>query len=121
MKVSDNIIKLFAINLVGKKREVVGLSSHTLLKALANARLIDPVSHHLKEINTCSTECEVNITQERLERLPPRSYDEEYMLKRNSRARVLNKHFCLRCQVVLTSKLQGMVIAIPEPKPWDIP
>nr|GMC59651.1 ferredoxin-2, mitochondrial [Ipomoea batatas] len=25
------------------------------------------------------------------------------------------------CEVVLTPELQGMVVAVPEPKPWDIP
>lgn len=120
-KVSDRIVKLFAIDIDGHKREVVGLAGQTLLKALANSSLIDPASHRLEEIDACSAECEVNIAQEWLERLPPRSYDEEYVLKRNSRARVLNKHSRLGCQVVLTKDLQGMVVAVPEPKPWDIP
>ncbi|KAL7172868.1 hypothetical protein ACSBR2_032357 [Camellia fascicularis] len=120
-KVSDRIVKLFAIDLDGKKREIVGLSGHTLLKALANAGLIDPASHRLEDIDACSAECEVNIAQEWLERLPQPSYDEQYVLKRNSRNRVLNKHSRLGCQVVLTPDLQGMVVAVPEPKPWDIP
>ncbi|EXB61178.1 hypothetical protein L484_007445 [Morus notabilis] len=120
-KVADRIVKLFAIDPDGVKREVVGLTGHTLLKTLANAGLIDPASHRLEEIDACSAECEVNIAQEWLERLPPRSYDEEYVLKRNSRVRVLNKHSRLGCQVVLTPDLQGMVVAVPEPKPWDIP
>uniref|UniRef100_A0A2P2P1G5 Ferredoxin n=1 Tax=Rhizophora mucronata TaxID=61149 RepID=A0A2P2P1G5_RHIMU len=120
-KVADKIVKLFAIDLDGKKREVVGLSGQTLLKALANHHLIDPESHRLEEIDACSAECEVNIAEEWLEKLPPRSYDEEYILKRSSRARVLNRHSRLGCQVVLKPSLQGMVVAIPEPKPWDIP
>ncbi|KDP45236.1 hypothetical protein JCGZ_15101 [Jatropha curcas] len=120
-KVADRIVKLFAVDLDGQKREVVGLSGQTLLRALANCGLIDPASHRLEEIDACSAECEVSIAQEWLEKLPPRSYDEEYVLKRNSRARVLNKHARLGCQVVLTPDLKGMVVAIPEPKPWDIP
>ncbi|XP_021907441.1 ferredoxin-2, mitochondrial [Carica papaya] len=120
-KVADRIVKMFAIDQEGRKRQVVGLSGQTLLKALANNGLIDPASHRLEEIDACSAECEVNIAQEWLEKLPPRSYDEEYVLKRNSRARVLNKHSRLGCQVVLTPDLQGMVVAVPEPKPWDIP
>ncbi|KAE8038088.1 hypothetical protein FH972_010631 [Carpinus fangiana] len=120
-KVSDRIVKLFAIDPDGQKREVVGLSGQTLLKALANCGLIEPASHRLEEIDACSAECEVSIAQEWLEKLPPRSYDEEYVLKRNSRARVLNKHSRLGCQVVLNHDLQGMVVAVPEPKPWDIP
>ena len=120
-KVSDRLVKLLAIDPDGKKREVIGLTGHTLLKALANAGLIDPASHRLEEIDACSAECEVSIAQEWLEKLPPRSYDEEYILKRNSRVRVLNKHSRLGCQVVLTPELQGMVVAVPEPKPWDIP
>ncbi|OAY32909.1 putidaredoxin [Manihot esculenta] len=120
-KVADRIVKLFAVDLDGKKREIVGLSGQTLLKALANSGLIDPASHRLEEIDACSAECEVSIAQEWLNKLPPRSYDEEYVLKRNSRARVLNKHARLGCQVVLTPDLQGMVVAVPEPKPWDIP
>lgn len=120
-KVSDRIVKLSAIDIDGQKREIVGLAGQTLLKALTNSGLIDPASHRLEEIDACSAECEVNIAQEWLDRLPPRSYDEEYVLKRNSRARVLNKHSRLGCQVVLNHDLEGMVVAVPEPKPWDIP
>ncbi|KAI3965190.1 hypothetical protein MKX01_027681 [Papaver californicum] len=120
-KVSDRIVKIFAIDYEGQKREIIGLSGHTLLKALTNNGLIDPDSHRLEDIDACSAECEVNIAQEWLEKLPKASYDEEYVLKRNSRARVLNKHSRLGCQVVLTPELQGMVVAVPEAKPWDIP
>ncbi|KAL2488365.1 2Fe-2S ferredoxin-like superfamily protein [Forsythia ovata] len=120
-KVSDRIVKLFAIDPDGNKHEVVGLSGQTLLKALTNHNLIDPASHRLEEIDACSAECEVHIAQEWLEKLPPPSYDEQYVLKRNSRSRVLNKHSRLGCQVVLSPELQGMVVALPEPKPWDIP
>ncbi|XP_043718594.1 ferredoxin-2, mitochondrial-like [Telopea speciosissima] len=120
-KVADRIVKLFAIDPEGQKRQIIGLSGHTLLKALANNGLIDPASHRLEDIEACSAECEVNIAEEWLDRLPSRTYDEEYVLKRNSRARVLNKHSRLGCQVVLTSELEGMVVAVPEPKPWDTP
>ncbi|PRQ25339.1 putative Beta-grasp domain-containing protein [Rosa chinensis] len=120
-KVSDRIVKLFAIDVDGRKREIVGLSGQTLLKALANSGLIEPASHRLEEIDACSSECEVNIAQEWFDKLPPRTYDEEYLLKKYARARVLNKHSRLGCQIVLTNELQGMVVAIPEPKPWDIP
>ncbi|KZV55107.1 hypothetical protein F511_07493 [Dorcoceras hygrometricum] len=120
-KVSDRIVKLSAIDPDGNKREVVGLSGQTLLKALANQGLIDPESHRLEEIDACSAECEVHIAQEWLEKLPPPSYDEQYVLRRNSRNRVLNKHSRLGCQVVLSPELQGMVVAVPEPKAWDIP
>ncbi|KAB1668890.1 hypothetical protein ES319_1Z096600v1 [Gossypium barbadense] len=120
-KVADRIVKLFAIDPEGQKREVVGLAGHSLLRALTNSGLIDPASHRLEEIDACSAECEVNIAQEWLEKLPPRTYDEEYVLVRNSSGRILNKHSRLGCQVVLTPQLQGMVVAVPEPKPWDIP
>ncbi|XP_022960553.1 uncharacterized protein LOC111461255 [Cucurbita moschata] len=120
-KVSDRIVKLFAIDPEGTKKEIVGLTGQTLLKALANRGLIDPESHRLEDISACSAECEVSIAQEWLEKLPPRSYDEEYVLKRNSRVRALNKHSRLGCQVILTPDLQGMVVAVPEPKPWEIP
>ncbi|KAL4377265.1 hypothetical protein GQ457_02G004830 [Hibiscus cannabinus] len=120
-KVSDRIVKLFAIDPEGQKREVVGLAGQSLLRALTNCGLIDPASHRLEEIDACSAECEVSIAQEWLERLPPRTYDEEYVLVRNSRGRILNKHSRLGCQVVLSPQLQGMVVAVPEPKPWDIP
>ncbi|CAI0561264.1 unnamed protein product [Linum tenue] len=120
-KVSDRIVKLFAIDPEGQKREIVGLSGQTLLRALTNHGLIDPASHRLEEIDACSAECEVNIAQEWLQKLPPRSYDEEYVLERNSRARVANLHSRLGCQVVITPELQGMVVAVPEPKPWDTP
>ncbi|KAK9159539.1 hypothetical protein Syun_005880 [Stephania yunnanensis] len=120
-KVSDRIVKIFAIDLDGQKREIRGLTGTTLLKALTNTGMIDPASHRLEEIDACSAECEVMIAEEWLEKLPPRSYDEEYVLKRNSRARVLNRHSRLGCQVVLSQELQGMVVALAEPKPWDIP
>ncbi|CAN1130865.1 Adrenodoxin-like protein 1, mitochondrial [Linum perenne] len=120
-KVSDRIVKLFAIDPEGHKREIIGLTGQTLLKALTNHGLIDPASHRLEDIDACSAECEVSIAQEWLQRLPARSYDEEYVLKRNSRARVLNQHSRLGCQVVITSQLQGMVVAVPEPRPWDTP
>ena len=99
----------------------MALAGQTLLRALTNSGLIDPASHRLEEIDACSSECEVNIAQEWLEKLPPRTYDEEYVLVRNSRGRILNKHSRLGCQVVLTHQLQGMVVAVPEPKAWDIP
>ncbi|KAL2488319.1 proline-rich protein PRCC [Forsythia ovata] len=120
-KVSDRIVKLFAIDPDGNKHEVDGLSGQTLLKTLTNRNLIDPASHRLEEIDACSAECEVHIAQEWLEKLPPPPYDEQYVLKRNSRSRVLNKHSRLGCQVVLSPELQGMVVALREPKPWDIP
>ncbi|KAL3333997.1 hypothetical protein AABB24_030658 [Solanum stoloniferum] len=120
-KVADRIVKLSAVDPDGNKRDVVGLTGQTLLKALTNQGLIDPDSHRLEDIDACSAECEVHIAQEWLEKLPPASYDEKYVLKRNSRARVLNKHSRLGCQVVLSQELQGMVVALPEPKPWDIP
>ncbi|KAK4717629.1 hypothetical protein R3W88_015967 [Solanum pinnatisectum] len=120
-KVADRIVKLSAVDPDGNKRDVIGLTGQTLLKALTNQGLIDPDSHRLEDIDACSAECEVHIAQEWLEKLPPASYDEKYVLKRNSRARVLNKHSRLGCQVVLSQELQGMVVALPEPKPWDIP
>nr|ACG41361.1 ferredoxin [Zea mays] len=75
----------------------------------------------LEDIDACSAECEVHIAQEWLDKLPPPSYEERYVLTRASRNRELNKHARLGCQVVLAPELQGMVVAIPEPKPWDIP
>ncbi|XP_057517241.1 uncharacterized protein LOC130798322 [Amaranthus tricolor] len=120
-KVSDRIVKLSAIDFDGNKREIIGLTGQTLLKALTNHGLIDPASHRLEEIDACSAECEVHIAQEWLEKLPPASYDEQYVLRRSQRNRVLNKHSRLGCQVVLTQDHQGMVVALPEPKPWDTP
>ncbi|KAL8525961.1 hypothetical protein ACS0TY_015251 [Phlomoides rotata] len=120
-KVSDRIVNLSAIDPDGIKQDVVGISGHTLLKALTNKGLIDPASHRLEDIEACSAECEVHIAQEWLDKLPPPSYDEQYVLRRNSRNRVLNKHSRLGCQVILTQELQGMVVAVPEPRPWDTP
>ncbi|XP_074316216.1 uncharacterized protein LOC141652582 [Silene latifolia] len=120
-KVSDRIINLSAIDYDGNKREIIGLTGHTLLKALTNHGLIDPASHRLEDIDACSAECEVHIAQEWLQKLPPASYDEQYVLTRNQRNRVLNKHARLGCQVVLTDDLKGMVVALPEPKAWDTP
>ncbi|KAE9622120.1 hypothetical protein Lal_00032871 [Lupinus albus] len=118
-KVSDRIVRLSAIDYEGKKHEIIGLTGQTLLKSLINSGLVDPDSHRLEEIDACSAHCEVSIAEEWFEKLPPRSYDEEYVLKRNSRARVLNKHSRLGCQILLTHDLQGMIVAVPEPKPWD--
>lgn len=118
-KVADRIVRLSAIDFAGKKHEVVGLAGQTLLKALINTGLVDPESHRLEEIDACAAHCEVNIAQEWLDKLPPRSYDEEYVLVRNSRARALNKHSRLGCQVLLDHDLEGMVVALPEPRPWD--
>ncbi|XP_004492232.1 uncharacterized protein [Cicer arietinum] len=118
-KVSDRIVRLSAIDFEGKKHDVLGLTGQTLLRALVNTGLIDPDSHRLEEIDACSAHCEINIAQEWLDKLPPRTYDEEYVLKHNSRLRVLNKHSRLGCQVLLNHDLQGMVVALPEPKPWD--
>ncbi|XP_072970075.1 uncharacterized protein [Typha angustifolia] len=120
-KVADRIVKFSAIDFDGKLHEVVGLSGQTLLRALANTGLIDPASHRLEEIDACSATCEVHIAQEWLDKLPPPSYDEQYMLTRSSRNRILNKHARLGCQVVLEQDHQGMVVALPEPKPWDTP
>ncbi|KAE9617950.1 hypothetical protein Lal_00037848 [Lupinus albus] len=118
-KVSDRIVRLSAIDYNGNKHDVIGLSGQTLLKALINTGLVDPDSHRIEDIDACSAHCEVSIAEEWFEKLTPRSYDEEYVLKRNSRARVLNKHSRLGCQVVLNHDLQGMVVAVPQPKPWD--
>ncbi|EYU40666.1 hypothetical protein ABFS83_14G059000 [Erythranthe nasuta] len=120
-KVSDRIVKLFAIDPDGHRQNVVGLSGHTLLKALTNKGLIDPASHRHEEIDACSAECEVHIAQEWLEKLPPATEDEEYVLRKSSRNRILNKHARLGCQVILTQEMQGMVVAVPEPRPWDTP
>ncbi|KAK8480878.1 hypothetical protein V6N11_051368 [Hibiscus sabdariffa] len=57
-KVSDRIVKLFAIDPEGQKREVVGLAGQSLLKALTNCGMIDPASHRLEEMDACSAECE---------------------------------------------------------------
>ncbi|KAK9734545.1 hypothetical protein RND81_04G147100 [Saponaria officinalis] len=120
-KVSDRIVKLSAIDFDGNKVDVIGLSGQTLLKALSNHGLIDPASHRLEDIEACSAECEVHIAQEWLEKLPAASYDEQYVLRRSQRNRVLNTHARLGCQVVLSHDLQGMVVALPEPKAWDTP
>ncbi|KAK1294609.1 hypothetical protein QJS10_CPA16g00131 [Acorus calamus] len=118
-KVSDRIVHLSAIDAEGKKHQVVGLTGQTLLKALCNAGLIDLESHRLEQIDACSAECEVHVAQEWLERLSSPSYDESYVLKRNSRNREVNKHARLGCQVVLEGDLEGMVVAVPKAKPWD--
>jgi ferredoxin-2, mitochondrial len=91
------------------------LSGQTLLRALANAGLIEPASHRLEDIDACSAECEVHVAQEWLEKLPSASYEERYVLTRASRNRELNKHARLGCQVVLSPELQGMVVAVPSP------
>ncbi|KAH7671995.1 2Fe-2S ferredoxin-like protein [Dioscorea alata] len=93
-KVFNRIVKLLTIDPTGAHREIIGLTGQTLLKALANAGLIEPASHQLEDINACSIEYKVHI-----------SYDEKYVMTRNSRNRVLNKHERLRCQVMLSYDL----------------
>ncbi|KAF8113271.1 hypothetical protein N665_0053s0022, partial [Sinapis alba] len=93
----------------------------TLLLALIYTSLIDPVSHRLEDIGARSAECEVEITEEWLEKLSPRTYVRRGVCaKRNLRSRVMHKHSRLGCQVVLRQELQGMVLSVPEAKPWDI-
>ncbi|KAH7665344.1 2Fe-2S ferredoxin-like protein [Dioscorea alata] len=99
-KVSDCIVKLLTIDSTGACSEIISLTDQMLLKALANAGLIKPLSRWLEEIDACSAECEVHIIQELFNKLPPPSYDEKYVLKKNFRNRVLNKQARLGCQVV---------------------
>ncbi|GAB2226343.1 hypothetical protein Droror1_Dr00022145 [Drosera rotundifolia] len=120
-KVSDRMVNLYAIDPDGHKRSLIGLSGQTLLKALTNHGLIDPASHRLEEIEACSAECEVHIATEWMEKLPRATYEEEYVLRRNARSRELNRHARLACQVVVAKEMEGMVVAVPEPKAWDIP
>ncbi|CAM0952409.1 unnamed protein product [Alopecurus aequalis] len=120
-KVSDRIVRVLIIDMDGGRQEVVALSGQILLRALTNAGLIEPASCRLDDIDACSAECEVHIAQEWLEKQPPPSYEERYILTRASRNRELNKHARLGCQVVLGKEHQGMVVGLPEPKPWDIP
>ncbi|KAF3967226.1 hypothetical protein CMV_008753 [Castanea mollissima] len=104
-------------NAVYGEASALTTTGQTLLKALTNTGLVDLTSHRLEDIEACSTECEVNIAQKWLDMLPPRTYDEEYILKRSSHARVMNTHSRLACQIVLTPELQGMIVVVPEPKP----
>ncbi|KAL8143849.1 hypothetical protein V2J09_016881 [Rumex salicifolius] len=111
-KVSDRVVNLSVIDPDGNKREIIGLSGQTLLKALTNHGLIDPASHRLEDIDACSAECEVHIAQEWLKKLPQPSYDEKYVLKRNNRTRTLNKDSRLACQVVIEHGLQEISDAL---------
>lgn len=120
-KVSDRIVKLLAIDPAGNRHAIVGLTGHTLLKTLGNGGLIDPESHRLEDIAACSGECEVSISEEWLEKLPPPSEDELYVLKTSALRGQVNKHSRLGCQLILQPNLEGMVVAVPESKPWDIP
>ncbi|KAG2292972.1 hypothetical protein Bca52824_039641 [Brassica carinata] len=81
------------------------------LRALIYTGLIDPASHRLEDDDARSAKCEVQIAEEWLEKLSPRTY---------LRSRVLNRHSRVGCQVVLRQEFQGMVVAGPEAKPWDI-
>ncbi|CAF1708290.1 unnamed protein product, partial [Brassica oleracea var. botrytis] len=83
------------------------------LRALIYTGLIDPASHRLEDDDARSAKCEVQIAEEWLEKLSPRTY-------RKLRSRVLNRHSRVGCQVVLRQEFQGMVVAGPEAKPWDI-
>jgi len=120
-KVADRLVRLFAIDPDGNRHSVVGLTGQTLLKALANAGLIDPESHRLEDIYACSAECEVRMAQEWLDKLPPPSEDEIYVLKCAALRGDYDKHARLGCQILLKPDLEGMVVAVPEPRPWDIP
>jgi len=118
-KVADRLVKLFAIDPDGHRHSVVGLTGQTLLRALANVGLIDPESHRLEDIYACSAECEVRMAQEWLDKLPPPTEDEIYVLKCAALRGNYDKHARLGCQVLLNSNLEGMVVAVPEPRPWD--
>ena len=119
--VSERIVELTAIDVDGVRHPVKGMTDHTLLRALMNHRLIDPESHRLDDIAACTAECRVMVASEWLEKLPPRS-DEEYdtLVASAGRGKV-DRHERLACQIILTTDLRGMVVAVPEPKPWRIP
>lgn len=114
-------MRLIAIDPDGHRHSVVGLTGQTLLRSLANAGLIDPESHRLEDIYACSAECEVRMAQEWLDKLPPPSDDEIYVLKCAALRGDYDKHARLGCQILLKPDLEGMVVAVPEPRPWDIP
>ncbi|GFP86380.1 hypothetical protein PHJA_000781800, partial [Phtheirospermum japonicum] len=99
------IVKQSAIDPDRHRLEVIRLSGQTLLKASTNKVLIDSASHRLEEIDICSAEGEIHIAEECLEKLSPQSYDDQYVLKRNSQNRVMNKNSRLGCQVVLSQEL----------------
>lgn len=119
--VSERIVDLTAIDVDGVRHAVKGLTDHTLLRALMNHRLIDPASHRLDDISACTAECRVMVASEWLEKLPPRSDDEYDTLAAASDKGKVDVHDRLGCQILLTTDLQGMVVAVPEPKPWEIP
>ncbi|MCO5612536.1 hypothetical protein L7F22_066804 [Adiantum nelumboides] len=119
--VSERIVQLTAIDEAGVRHNVKGLTEHTLLRALMNHRLIDPESHRLDDINACTAECRVMVATEWLEKLPPRSDDEYDTLVAAASHREVLPQDRLGCQIVLNHGLQGMVVAVPEPKPWLIP
>ncbi|GLJ45484.1 hypothetical protein SUGI_0957870 [Cryptomeria japonica] len=120
-KVSDRIVHISAIDPDGERYSIVGLTGHTLLKALTNSGLIEPASHRLENIDACSAECEVSVAPDWLQKLPPPSEDELYVLKCNTMRGEVSKHARLGCQIILNHELDGMVVALPEPRPWDIP
>ncbi|WOL09971.1 hypothetical protein Cni_G18725 [Canna indica] len=64
---TDRIVNIYAIDPQGRKHEIIGLTGQTLLRALINSGLINPASHCLEKIDTCSAKFEVHITQEWLE------------------------------------------------------
>ncbi|KAH7352719.1 hypothetical protein KP509_19G060100 [Ceratopteris richardii] len=119
--VADRIVELTAIDVDGVRHKVKGLTKHTLLRALMNHRLIDPESHRLDDINACTAECRVMVASEWLDKLPPRSEEEYDTLAAAATKGKVDPHDRLGCQIRLSSDLQGMVVAVPEPKPWRIP
>ncbi|KAI5080916.1 hypothetical protein GOP47_0004099 [Adiantum capillus-veneris] len=75
---------------------------------------VDGIRHNVKE-------CRVMVATEWLEKLPPRSEDEYDTLVAAASHRKVIPQDRLGCQIVLNTDLRGMVVAVPEPKPWRIP
>lgn len=66
----------------------------------------------------CDNHLQVSIANEWLSKLPPRKEEELEVLKDRTHAKKADPHARLGCQIILEPELEGMVVSIPEEKPW---
>ncbi|KAL3694723.1 hypothetical protein R1sor_008374 [Riccia sorocarpa] len=119
-KVLDSTVKVTAISEVdGSRRALRGMLGQSLLRTLVRSGLIDGESHRTDDLTQCGAECQVSIANEWLEKLPPRSEDEIQILESaQPKGQSVDTHSRLSCQIILEPKLDGMAVAVPEPRPW---
>ncbi|CAM6109043.1 unnamed protein product [Calypogeia fissa] len=119
-KVIEHTVRLTAIDMLdGQRYSMRGLLGEKLVRSLTRSKLIEEEAHRIEELSACDGVCEISVAGEWLEKLPPRSEEEEAMLKKSAiKGQDVDIHSRLACQIVLEKKLDGMAFAVPEPRPW---